>query len=456
MQKAERRRTNHRVTENAERRQNIRRKKNKTSAEVSSWPLVVIVLLSFLCFFRVLCESVVSADALPQRGELLDRLGVTDWHAQGWKGQGLKIAVLDSGFHGYQASSGNALPRIVKTRCFRCDGNLEGKVSQHGILCAEVIHTLAPEAELLLANWEPEHPDQFLAAVGWARQQGARILSCSIIMPTWSDCEGHGRTHEELARLLGSGEGREDALFFASAGNTALRHWSGPFEEGGEGFHIWKDTDGTSHRINDIHPWGSERVSVELCCPSESVYELSVADAATQKVVGRSRSTEGGGSASAVAAFVPEPGHDYQVGVRRLSDAVGSFHLVVLGGSLRYNSPAGSIPFPGDGCEVIAVGAVDAAGRRLVYSSCGSPRGMQKPDLMAIVPFPSCWRARPFTGTSAAAPQAGALAALLWSRHPDWNARQIRKALQDAARPCPANSATWETGHGLLRLPSPG
>ena len=29
-----------------------------------------------------------------------------------------------------------------------------------------------------------------------------------------------------------------------------------------------------------------------------------------------------------------------------------------------------------------------------------------KPDLVATVPFPSGWRTRPFSGTSAAAPQA--------------------------------------------------
>ena len=78
-----------------------------------------------------------------------------------------------------------------------------------------------------------------------------------------------------------------------------------------------------------------------------------------------------------------------------------------------------------------------------------------KPDLVATVQFPSRWRPRPFAGTSAAAPQASALAALLWSRHSDWNASQIRNALQNAARPCSANSPAWETGHGLLRLPSP-
>lgn len=422
----------------------------------------VFFCFSLFCLLCVLCVSVVRSDVPPRRADVLERLDVPAWHAQGWRGQGLKVAVLDTGFHGYQAHLGTTLPPAVQVCSFRFDGNLEAKDSEHGILCAEVIHTLAPEAELLLANWEPECPDQFLAAVRWARRQGARILSCSIIMPSWSDCEGHGRIHEELTHLLappsplqngGGRGGAGDALFFASAGNTAQRHWSGPFEDGGGGYHIWRDAAGAAHRENVLHPWGGERVSVELCCPNPSVYEVVVSDAVTEKIVGRAQSTHEGGTGSAVVAFMPERGRDYQARVRSLGNAGGEFHLVVLGGGLCHASSAGSIPFPGDGSEVLAVGAVDASGRRLAYSSCGSKHGAAKPDLVATVPFPSRWRSRPFAGTSAAAPQAGALAALIWSRHTDWKAGQIRMALQNAARPCSASSPAWETGHGLLRLP---
>jgi hypothetical protein len=380
-------------------------------------------------------------------------MGVRAWHSRGWRGRGLKVAVLDSGFHGYRTHLGAALPPTVKIRSFRFDGDLEAKDSQHGILCAEVIHALAPEADILLANWEPEHPKQFLAAVRWARQEGAQIISCSIIMPTWSDCEGHGRIHDELTRLLGPGDRPGDTLFVASAGNTAQRHWSGPFREGGEGFHVWGPTEGASTE-NAIRPWGNERVSVELCCPARADYEVLVTDALTRRLVGRTRSADGGGAGSAVVAFAPEPGHNYCVRVRQVRKAPGGFHLVVLGGSLRHAHSSSSIPFPGDGHEVLAVGAVDQTGRRLSYSSCGSKQGGTKPEFVATVPFPSSWRAKPFAGTSAAAPQVAALAALVWSRHTDWSPRQLRDALTKAARPCPRNSAPWETGHGLIRLPT--
>jgi subtilisin family serine protease len=63
------------------------------------------------------------------------------------------------------------------------------------------------------------------------------------------------------------------------------------------------------------------------------------------------------------------------------------------------------------------------------------------------------WRERPFTGTSAAAPLAAALAALWWSRHRDWTADQVRKAMRSAARDLGPPGHDWETGYGLIHLP---
>src|ERR1700722_16505616 len=140
------------------------------------------------------------------RARLLDDMGVPAWHSKGWRGQGVKVAILDSGFRGYQTHLGEALPEHVTAQSFRIDGNLEAKDSQHGILCGEVVHAVAPEAELLFANWDPDQPNQFLDAVRWARRQGARVVTCSVIMPTWSDGEGGGDVHRALAEILGQGD----------------------------------------------------------------------------------------------------------------------------------------------------------------------------------------------------------------------------------------------------------
>jgi hypothetical protein len=376
-------------------------------------------------------------------------LGVARWHEAGYCGQGIKIAVLDSGFRGFRAHLGQDLPARVTARSFRSDGNLEAKDSQHGILCAEVVHALAPEAELLLANWEPDSPEQFLAAARWARQQGARIISCSVIMPSWSDGEGGGPFHEALSPLLGPGTRAGDLLCFASAGNTARRHWSGAYHPGTDGCHEWK----SGQTTNTLTPWIAEAVSVELCGRSGARYQLLVADTGTGASVGHALARCGPQGCCSVVRFLPEPRHTYQVRVRLLSGPAGSFHLSVLGGDLSCATAPGSIACPADGPEVIAVGAVGPSGRRAWYSSCGPNSRRPKPDFVAPVPFPSLWRTQPFAGTSAAAPQAAALAALWWSRHPEWTALQVRDALQASAVDLGPPGHDYETGYGLVHLP---
>ena len=380
----------------------------------------------------------------------LRQLGVERWHEAGLRGRGLKVAILDSGFRGYRNHLGKSLPEHVAVRSFRRDGNLEAPGSEHGILCAEAVHAIAPEAELLLINWEPNYPGRFLDAVRWAVAAGARVLTCSVIMPTWSDGEGGGPVHPELARLVGPGSQPGDVLFIACAGNTADRHWSGTFTDAGDGWHAWRRgcTD------NPLTPWGTGRVSVELCVESEADLELSVYDATAGRVVQRSP-VRRGYHRCAVVRFRPEPRHSYRARVRATGARAGRFHVFVLGGGLGHARANGSIPFPGDGPEVVTVGAVDAQGCRANYSSCGPNSSHPKPDLVATVPFVSLFRPKPFTGTSAAAPQAAGLAALVWGRHPDWNALQVRRALRAAALDLGPQGHDWETGHGLIRLPPP-
>jgi subtilisin family serine protease len=376
-------------------------------------------------------------------------MGADCWQADGYRGQGVRVAVLDTGFRGYRSHLGKDLPPLVLTHSFRRDGNLEAKDSQHGILCGEVIHAIAPDAQLLFANWEIEHPEQFLAAVRWARQQGARVINCSLVMPAWSDGEGKGDVHEELARLLGPGSGPGDQLCFASAGNTTERHWGGLFKDAGEGFHAWRP----GEKDNGISPWGDERCSVELYWQPGADYDLYVYDADTGKQVGLAHTEHHRDRSCAVVYYQPVAGHHYDARVRLVRGPAGKFHLCTMESTLDITTDEGSVCFPGDSPTVVAMGAEDGTGKKVWYSACGPNSARPKPDFVATIPFPSMWRERPFAGTSAAAPQGSALAALLWSRHPDWTAHRVRAALRASCLDLGPPGHDLETGYGLLRLP---
>lgn len=387
-------------------------------------------------------------DVVPQLPKRILSDDVTRWHTAGYRGQGLKVAILDSGWKGYRSFLDKGLPATVKVRSFRADGNLESKDSQHGILCAEVIHALAPKAELLFANWEPDHPASFLEAVRWAREQGANVVSCSCIMPNWSDGEGGGSVHESLAKILGSGKGKGDMVFCGCVGNTARRHWSGNFTPDNDGFHQWS----MGRRDNALKPWGDERVSVELYTKPGASYEIVVVDSKGKtETSATSRTVEG--RCTATARFEPRKGEGYQVKVRQTGGKAGRFHLVSLQGDLGISSSESSICFPGDGQLIVGVGAVDANGRRCSYSACGPNSVCPKPDVVAAVPFVSLCRTRPFAGTSAATPQAAASAIVLWSRNPTWTADVVRTQLTASARDLGPQGHDREYGHGLIRLP---
>jgi len=402
----------------------------------------------FVTLFRTsilpLLASIGIAVSVQAASPELSRLGVDSWHARGFTGRGVTVAILDNGFHGYRAHLGKALPTAVRTKSFRFDSNLEAKDSSHGVLCAEVMHAIAPDAEILLANWEPDRPETYLCAVKWARDQGAKIISCSIVVPGWSDGYGGGDVHRQLTSAL------DGMLLFASAGNLAQRHWNGEYHGNAVNQHQW-----TSGRAeNGLFPWGDQPVSVEITSAAAAAYRLSVLDSAGRSV-GRARPLAASGAHGSSVRFVPEFGARYRVTVELIEGKSSPFRLLVLGGDLEIATPGGCMVFPGDGAEVVAVGAVSANGIRLASSCTGIAGQRLKPDLVAPVPFPSHWRSAPFGGTSAAAPQAAGVAALIWSRQTAADASRILQIMRancvDIAPPGP----DCETGHGQIKLPPP-
>jgi len=182
-----------------------------------------------------------------------------------------------------------------------------------------------------------------------------------------------------------------------------------------------------------LRPWGDDEVAVELYGLAGASYELWVFDTSTGKEVGHAATNpRQSDRLSAAVRFAPARDHSYGVRVRHIGGPAGDFHLTTTFASLACTTPGANVCFPGDGKEVV-------------------PR--PKPDLVAVVPFPSSWRPGPFGGTSAAAPQAAALAALCWSRHADWSAARVRQALQSAAIDLNTPGPDYETGYGLIHLP---
>ncbi len=193
---------------------------------------------------------------------------------------------------------------------------------------------------------------------------------------------------------------------------------------------------------------------MELYWQPGADYDLYVYDAATGKQVGMSHTGHHRERSSAVVYFDPENDHTYKARVRLVGGQGGKFHVCLMESSLEHTSSVSSVCFPADNPNVVAMGAEDdGSGHKTWYHACGPNSSRPKPDFLATVPFPSLWRERPFAGTSACAPQGAGLAALLWSRHPNWTADQVRSAIKTSAQDLATPGHDLETGYGLIRLP---
>ncbi len=374
---------------------------------------------------------------------VLQRLGVDRWHQAGWRGQGIRVAVLDSGFRGLDARAGVSLPARMQTASFRQDGDLAACSSLHGLLCAEIIHALAPAAELLLVNWEPDMPDAFLRAVAWAKAQEAQIISCSIVMPSWSDGHGGGRVHAKLQSIL------DGVLMVAAAGNLGQRHWQGRVQCAADGFVQWQPT----VHDNPIQPWGDRPVSIEWTSQSGLAVDLRVIEVTSGRSIGYTDRLPSVGIHGGAVRFWPQAHESYVLRAKLPKGATGELRIVALGSDLGITTRAGSVVFPADGKVVLGVSAVESRQQSPRYASWGGAQA--RLDLAAQIPFPCPSRRRPFTGTSAAAPQVAGLAALCWSQDPSQSVAAVRQRLLGAARDVPPMGLDHATGAGLLCLPSP-
>ena len=155
--------------------------------------------------------------------EQLSRIGVVALHNLGYLGQGIRIALLDNGFHhvGHPAFGGL---RVVAARDFINGDDVvtdqddqpvtpnESTTGQnlHG---AQVLSLLAghdpghlvgvaSEAEYILAKTEDNgselavEEDRWIQGLEWALRQGARIVNSSLGYSTWDD--GSGYTYEQM------------------------------------------------------------------------------------------------------------------------------------------------------------------------------------------------------------------------------------------------------------------
>ncbi len=366
------------------------------------------------------------------------------WHAEGLTGAGIQVGVIDVQFGGWSDLLGVELPPAGQTTYQAFGGASLNGDEVHGTGCAEIIHDIAPEAELFLAHIRST--TDFYAALDWFSGLGVDVVTMSLGWFGAGPGDGTGQMADEITAFVAA----TDALFVTSAGNERRSHWQGTSVD--ENFDNWVEfSPGTD--INSLVSSMSEddRVSVNIVwndwsSPSSdySLHLFNLDGDEPVEVAVSDRPQTGLSSQTpyeTISYTAPEGG---RFGVRIGREGVAGIHemeLFSLDSDLNTRVAEGSLTLPSDAHIVVAVAAVSYTspyGYRS-FSSAGPVNGPggdfsggeTKPDLSAYDGVSTVsYGQRSFFGTSAASPHAAGAAAVVRQAEPGFDYAETRAFLE--------------------------
>ena len=395
----------------------------------------------------------------------------TTWHAAGYGGSGVKVAIIDSGFEGYTSLLGTELPASVTARDYTGEG-IGGDV--HGTACAEIVYDMAPGAQMYLSKISTTV--QLSTAVNDLIEDGVHIISMSV---GWA-LDGPGDGTGYLADIVKAA--RSDGIFYAvAAGNEARQTWSGQYVDH-SGYHQWPD--GSIYNCFSSDPAYCQTIpagtliTVGLHWNDWSRvtqdYDLVLVQVASSALVPVATSLDsqngqpGQEPEEAVIYTTPQDAR-YGVVVQKSSATSNvCFRLITdaEGYPLGISGKQRSLLFPADSPDAITVGAVDVNAPYPLesYSSQGPTfgsggvctGGSTKPDIAAYDNVSTeSYGPEGFAGTSASTPHVAGAAALIKQRYPDFTVSQLQSYLESNAIDQGDQGKDNLYGSGRLNLQAP-
>ncbi|MHB1390905.1 MAG: S8 family serine peptidase [Thermoleophilia bacterium] len=389
-------------------------------------------------------------------------IAANTWQSAGYKGAGVRVAVIDPGFSGYtdRIASGD-LPAGVITQSFVAGGNITtGGI--HGTACAEIVYDTAPDAQLYLVNYGTIV--ELGNALDYIQSQGIQVVSSSWSYPGTTAGDGSGWLDDRVAQLNAAG-----VLWVNAAGNAAQMHWSGPFVDANH--NNWMEFK-NGDEINNFYAYAGETIYVSLTWNKWPVtnqdYDLLLYQAGGVTPVAGSALPQTG-SQEPVESFtytIPADGY-YDVMVNNyhgLAAGDANMDLFVFSKSPpHYQVAAGSLTGPPTDSSVgLTAGAVQVNTNTLEYFSSRGPTadGRIKPDLVGPDWVTTAtYGVSGFRGTSAAAPHAAGAAALIRGAHPVYSPASTKNVLMSRATDPGVTVPDNLFGSGKLNLgilPVPG
>lgn len=394
--------------------------------------------------------------------------GVERLHAAGITGKGIKIGIIDFGFKNYQKLAGTStLPQPKATRAFNKKRSMDND-EIHGTACAEIIHSMAPDAELYLAAIDGQD-SQIMQAAEWLVQQGVDIISFSG-GSNYGPINGNDILSRFVDQLVNKSGNR--LLWVNSAGNYADNHWLGMTTDSNRSnlidiptpddpqnkFMLMQGGSGPMAILINWDDWGQnpEKPSANIDIDAELF--LIDGDKKPIKVASSNNPQRGRGEPiEFILLKKPEKDKQYLLALRsRKIDRPVRLHVTIRGGEMFPTRAEGSIGNPATARLALAVGAVDVSNQQLEEFSSQGPTddGRLKPEISApdntlSLSYQSVNEER-FPGTSAACPHVSGYSALLKQMQPDIGRDELIKRIIAYATPMGEGQPNNQYGYGHI------
>ncbi len=382
--------------------------------------------------------------------ESLPVIGANAWQAAGITGKGVKVGILDRGFDTYQKLLGTDLPAQVTVRSFIAGVAADGTGSVHGAAVAEIVHDIAPDAELFFAAYDTDAEER--VAIDWLVAQGVRIISHSA-SSIYGPMNGSGWEATYVDQMVSDG-----IVWVNSAGNYGYTHYRGTFTDtDGDGYHEFAPGDEMMDFIPDgktifVLNWDDWGRGLED-------FDLYLLDANGNEFASSTDIQDGPEDDAAeglVYNFSDSKVYYLAFYAKRTSRPV-VFDFFMTDGQIEYYTPEHSVTTPGDARLSLTVGATNWSDDQLEkYSSQGPTNdGRLKPDLAAPAGVSSAAYGTTWIGTSASTPHVSGAAALVLQAFPSMSPTQVADFLRQRSVDLGPSGPDNAFGTGRLYLGEP-
>lgn len=371
--------------------------------------------------------------------EGLTTMHVDDEQARSFSGNGSTVAVIDLGF---DPDHPEIAAHVIDTWDYTGDG-IETGPTAHGTATAELVTDTAPNASVILISIT-SRTDLLQAIEDIRAHGGIDVVSISLGSPGFAPLDGTDDVDQAITDSVNDG-----TVWTISAGNEANgNHWNGTWRDGDAD--NWYNFDGSSE-VNAVSGPVDVRLQWQDWPASTQDYDLYLLNGSGSIVASSTNSQTG--SQPPVEQITYRQSGTYYVAIRRHNaDGTADFDLWSAGGGdFQLYTNTRSITPPATARQAVAVGAVHYDTTALESFSSWGPTvdGRLKPDLVAPDGVTTATY-EDFYGTSAAAPHAAGVAALVAGADPTIAGATIKNRLVHTADPLGQSPPNVKYGHGLV------